>query len=155
MLVDVLAHPRIHKENVYTMCSVTHMVVSMAVELAGYEGQGTGLQGKGGVELSKDRRDPKQHAATVIRPGHTFVQRLIKLLLVFQSKEQWIRLSSITRSDLCWWSSFMEGWNGISLMFNGAPLSTPLVSDASGSWGYGAFWGTRWFQWKWQGLSRD
>ena len=80
-----------------------------------------------------------QHAATVIRPGRTFVHRLIELLSAFQNRDHWIRLNDVTRSDLCWWVCFMEGWNGISLMPDRSPLSTPLVSDASGSWGCGAF----------------
>ena len=83
--------------------------------------------------------DHLQHAAAVIRPGRTFVRRLIELLSAFQNKEHWIRLSDVTRSDLCWWGHFMVGWNGIALMPSGAPLATPLMSDASGSWGYGAY----------------
>jgi hypothetical protein len=96
-----------------------------------------------------------QHAATVIRPGRTFVRRLIELLSAFQNREHWIRLNEVTRSDLCWWGCFMEGWNGISLMPGRIPLSTPLVSDASGSWGCGAFWGTKWLQWQWDGPSKE
>ena len=56
-----------------------------------------------------------QHAATVIRPGHTFVRRLIELLSAFKNRDHWIRLNDTTRSDLCWWACFMEVWNGISL----------------------------------------
>ena len=96
-----------------------------------------------------------QHAATVIRPGRTFVRRLIELLSAFKNRDHWIRLNDTTRSDLCWWACFMEVWNGISLMPGRAPLSIPLVSDASGSWGCGAFWGTKWFQWQWDGPSKE
>ena len=49
---------------------------------------------------------------------------------------------------MAWWGHFMEGWNGISLMSGVAPLSTLLVSDASRSWGCGAYWGSRWLQWQ-------
>ena len=38
-----------------------------------------------------------QHAATVIRPGRTFVRRLIELLSAFQNREHWIRLNDTTR----------------------------------------------------------
>ena len=88
-----------------------------------------------------------QHAATVVRPGRTFVRKMIELLSVFHNREHWIRLNEGIRSDLAWWGHFMESWNGISLMPGLTPLATPLVSDASGSWGCGAYWGTRWFQW--------
>jgi len=92
-----------------------------------------------------------QHAATVIRPGRTFVRRLIELVGVFQQGNHWIRINASTRSDILWWSMFMEGWNGVSMMPSALPETVPLVSDASGSWGCGAHWGPRWFQWKWEG----
>jgi hypothetical protein len=99
-----------------------------------------------------------QHAAMVVRPGRTFVQRLTELLSAFRSREHWIRLGCTVLSDLQWWSCFMEGWNGVTLIPSTRPQQTPLVSDASGSWGCGAFWGPHWFQWRtphtgqlWQG----
>ena len=76
-----------------------------------------------------------QHAATVMRPGRTFVRRLIKLLSVARSRDQWVRLNASTRSDLTWWEVFLEGWNGVSVM---PRFSMPVVtveSDASGCWG--------------------
>ena len=57
-----------------------------------------------------------QHAATVVRPGRTFVRRLIELLSVAKSKGSWVRLNTSTRSDLAWWVTFMEGWNGVTMM---------------------------------------
>ena len=45
----------------------------------------------------------------------------------------------------------MDGWNGVSMMPSAMPETVPLVSDASGSWGCGAHWGSRWFQWKCEG----
>ena len=51
-----------------------------------------------------------QHAATVVRPGRTFVRRLIELLSTVQTRDRWIRLNASTRSDLMWWLLFMEGW---------------------------------------------
>ena len=73
-----------------------------------------------------------QHAATVIRPGLTFVRRLIELLAVFEKREHWVRLNDSMRS---WWLTYMVGWNGISVLpIAGAP-SVPLVTDASSTWG--------------------
>lgn len=96
-----------------------------------------------------------QHAAIVVRPGRTFVRRLLELLGAFRNRDHWIRLGCAVRSDLQWWSCFMEGWNGVSLISRMAPQRIPLVSDASGSWGCGAFWGPHWFQWQWEGRASD
>ena len=45
----------------------------------------------------------------------------------------------------------MEGWNGISIMPGSPPVELPHESDASGQWGCGACWESKWFQWKWEG----
>ena len=79
-----------------------------------------------------------QHAATVIRPGQTFVHRLIELVGSFGPRDHWVRLSESSRSNLVWWLTFMECWNGISLMPSGLQVPVPVVSDASGTWGCGA-----------------
>ena len=79
-----------------------------------------------------------QHAATVVRPGRTFVRRLIEVLSTVQSPERWIRLNASTRSDITWWHLFMEGWNGTSMLPNASAQVVSLLSDASGSWGCGA-----------------
>ena len=96
-----------------------------------------------------------QHAAIVVRPGRTFVRRLIELVSAFQKGTHCIRINESTRSDIIWWQVFMESWNGISLMPNATPGTMPLVSDASGSWGCGAHWGPQWFQWRWEGPAAD
>ena len=49
-----------------------------------------------------------QHAATVVRPGWTFVWRLIKLLATVQNPKRWVHLNASTRSDLRWLLQFME-----------------------------------------------
>ena len=92
-----------------------------------------------------------QHAATVVRPGRTFVRRLIELLSVVQSRDRWVRINGTVRSDLIWWDSFMAEWNGVAVIPRVMSLQTPLISDASGNWGCGALWATHWFQWKWEG----
>jgi hypothetical protein len=75
------------------------------------------------------------HLATVVRPGRTFVRRLIELLAGFQSRKHCVWLNSSVRSDLRWWSCFLADWKGASLMPRVGPDQTPLVSDTSGSWG--------------------
>ena len=53
-----------------------------------------------------------------------------------------IRLNRAFRSDLMWWRTFVEDWNGI--LFLPPPTHLPqlqMASDASGSWGCGAWHG--------------
>ena len=92
-----------------------------------------------------------QHAATVVRPGRTFVRRLIELLSTVQTRDRWIRLNASTRSDLMWWLLFTEGWNGVSMMPKPVMPVIHLETDASGTWGCGARWGAWWLQWEWVG----
>ena len=90
------------------------------------------------------------HAATVVRPGRTFMRHLINTMKVPLRPEHRVRLSSQCRADISWWASFLEVWNGSS--FFGPPTSIlSVISDASGSWGCGAFVSTTndWFQFKW------
>ena len=62
-----------------------------------------------------------------------------------------VRLNARFRSDLKWWSCFLPVWNGKELMSSVTRSGPPVVitSDASGSWGCGAFTSTgEWFQLK-------
>ena len=93
-----------------------------------------------------------QHACRVVRPGRTFLRRMIDLSTVAKELHHHIRLNAAFRSDLQWWALFLEGWNGVSLLASvvaHAP-SVTLTTDASGSWGCGAFISTgQWFQFPW------
>lgn len=61
-----------------------------------------------------------------------------------------IRLNSGFRSDLAWWQSFINRWNGISFLPTPSQLPTlEMASDASGSWGCGAWHIDKWFQIQW------
>ena len=82
-----------------------------------------------------------QHAATVVRLGRTTIQRLFDLSKTVNRPDHHIRLSVGARSDLEWWHKFLAGWNGILMMTAASrDVSTVMVtSDASGSWGCGAF----------------
>ena len=52
-----------------------------------------------------------------------------------------------------WWATFLESWNGVSLLAAGGHLvpDQVVVSDASGAWGCGAYWAHEWFQLEWAG----
>ena len=93
------------------------------------------------------------HACKVVRSGRSFLRRMIDLLHSVHraphSKTP-IRINAGFRSDLAWWREFASRWNGVS--FLPAPSSLPaveLTTDASGSWGCGAWCGQQWFQLPW------
>ena len=92
-----------------------------------------------------------QHAATVVKSGRTFVRRLFELSIRVKKLDHHLKLNAWARSDIEWWAQFVEEWNVISLlsMLGALVPTTTLTSDASGSWGCGAFWEEKWFQLAW------
>ena len=93
-----------------------------------------------------------QQACKVVRAGRTFLRRMIDLSSVVSELHHRICLNGAFRSDLQWWDTFMEGWNGLSLfgsIIPGPPVAV-VTSDASGHWGCGAFTSSGdWFQFQW------
>ena len=92
-------------------------------------------------------------ASIVVRSGRTFIRRLIDLLKssYHRPSHSFVRLNVEARSDILWWHTFIEHWNGLSMMQQ-ARKGNPdiiLTSDASGSWGCGAFSDAGWFQQCW------
>ena len=83
-----------------------------------------------------------QHAATVVRPGRTFLRRMIDLAARFSRLDHHIPLNAQFQSDLQWWSPFLPDWNGSGFF----QPKTPTAEDASGSWGCRAFHSSLWFQ---------
>ena len=79
----------------------------------------------------------QNHAAKSIRPGRTFLSRLIDLSCLAKELHYHIHLNVSARVDIAWWCTFCSEWNGVSLLTPPAP-SISLFSDASGSWGLGA-----------------
>ena len=75
------------------------------------------------------------HACAVIPPGRTFMRRLITTSCRAKNLSHWIRLDAEFRSDLAWWLSFLDTWNGHSMMEIHAPSWNPNIefsSDTSG-----------------------
>ena len=91
------------------------------------------------------------HASTAVRQGRSFLRRLINLSTIVNNLEGHVRLNISARSDIMWWRIFIERWNGTSMLYNyqKANPQVHVFSDASGSWGCGAFVGNSWFQFKW------
>ncbi len=90
------------------------------------------------------------HAATVVRPGRIFLRNLFSLLSKVSKPTHFTRLNLETRADLAWWQCLLQHWNGISF-FPPAIPTTHIYSDASGSFGCGAFYPEHcsWFQLAW------
>ena len=92
-----------------------------------------------------------QHASTVVRPGRVFLRRMIDLSKRQMHLDAPMRLNNDFRADLRWWATFAEGWNGVSIMsaLCRRPVNAWLTSDASGSWGCGAYFRRCWFSFSW------
>ena len=92
-------------------------------------------------------------ACKVVMSGRSFLRRMIDLLHSMPDSSRSnhpIRLNREFRSDLAWWRSFFSGWSGKSFLPQAQRLlAVDMASDASGSWGCGAWYGTHWFQVQW------
>ena len=92
-----------------------------------------------------------QHACRVVKPGRSFLRRMIDLSTTACELHHHIRLNSGFRSDLEWWARFLAEWNGVRMMatLRRGPPTSVVTSDASG-WGAGAFSSAgKWFQHEW------
>ena len=99
-----------------------------------------------------------QHATRVVKPGRSFLRRMIDLAQVAKELHHHIRLSASFRSDLEWWAMFLSDWNGVSMMASLGRVSpeVTITSDASGKTGCGAFSLLgKWFQGLWHGVWQD
>ena len=93
-----------------------------------------------------------QHATKVVEPGRTFVTRMYAAAAKVKKLSHRTRLTTEFRSDLYWWHLFVTSWNGISFLhnaFNEAPFDHQIRTDASGTWGCGAWFENQWFQFPW------
>lgn len=97
------------------------------------------------------------HACKVVRSGRSFLRRMIDLLHAIHhppNSKTPIRLNAGFRADLAWWQEFLVKWNGVSFLHPPSRLPTiELTTDASGSWGCGAWHGSDWFQVRWDDRS--
>ncbi len=98
-------------------------------------------------------------ASIVVRPGRTFIRRLIDLLKATRNRPArgLIRINREARSDILWWHSFIQHWNGLSMMRPSRRRDPDVVltSDASGSWGCGAYSQAAWFQYQWSAATTE
>ena len=66
---------------------------------------------------------------------------MIETSCVVDRPDFWARLDEGFRSDLCWWISFLELWNGKVL----------ISTDTSGNWRSGVVRDKNWIQRAWDG----
>ncbi len=92
-----------------------------------------------------------QHASKAVRQGRSFLRRLINLSMTAKQLDRMLRLNRSARSDIQWWRAFADQWNGTSMLtqFDKTHPQVFVTSDASGSWGCGAYEGPNWLQYQW------
>ena len=80
------------------------------------------------------------HACIVVKPGRSFLCRLIQLSTQVHLLNHFVRLNTNARADLGWWNAFLSDWNGRSFLSLLGQQKPDIVvqSDASGNWGCGA-----------------
>ena len=101
-----------------------------------------------GTRRTCSKQELQSHACKVVRPGRTFLRRMIDLVTTVRSlapKSATIRLNNEFRADVGRIPITMERL----LLLPTPPPRLALTSDASGSWGCGAWHGTAWFQIRW------
>ena len=93
------------------------------------------------------------HASRVVAPGKTFMRQLFELLAGVRQAHHHIRLNAAFRSDLLWWATFLDTWNGVAMMqsYSRSQPAHQVWTDASGHFGCGAVCPTSgaWLQLPW------
>lgn len=87
-------------------------------------------------------------ACRCIRPGRSFVSRLIKLSTTVEKLHYHVKITDECRADLAMWSDFLRQWNGVSFFLdshitNSADLH--LFTDATLD-SFGGIYQNQWFQ---------
>ena len=91
-------------------------------------------------------------ATKVVPAGRLFLHHLIHLSTSVRWLHHHIHLNPEARADVQFWNSFLPSWNGISIFI--VPEwkdaeSFQLYTDASGSFGFGAYLDGAWFRGDW------
>ena len=92
-------------------------------------------------------------ASRAIIAGRTFLRRMYDLMRANEAhKPVVLRLPDPALQDFAWWSKALQYWNGKSFFHHKDWTPAPdfhLQTDASGAWGYGAYFQGRWTQGTW------
>ena len=63
-------------------------------------------------------------ACKAVSPGKTFVRCMFELLAVVKKSHHHVQLNVAFRSDLLWWDTFLQDWNGVPLLRQDAGRTT-------------------------------
>ena len=89
-------------------------------------------------------------ASKVVKPGRTFLRRLIDLSTTVSSLDHFIYLNLEARADISWWAHFLPDWHGVEII-HPTPITAVelrLFTDAS-NLGLGCMFGPRWVSAAW------
>ena len=89
-----------------------------------------------------------QSATKVIPPGKAFLRRISDHLRGGRCPWHHIRLNRGFKAHLQWWQFLIHKWNGV-IFLQPHRQTVSITSDASGSWGCGAYSSPWWFQLPW------
>ena len=92
------------------------------------------------------------YASRIILPGRSFVSYLLSLAHSIKELHHHVKLNKDCQSDINMWKYFLGYWNGISFFYDSYLTDASdieLFTDASGSYGYGAFYQGKWFSVPW------
>ena len=88
----------------------------------------------------------------VIPAGRIFLRRLLDLGCKLKRMHHHRRLTTGTCLDLDWWLAFLPIWSRASYILESNWSTSPsmaLYTDASGTFGWGAYWAGHWIQAHW------
>ena len=91
-------------------------------------------------------------ACKVVPSGRAFLRRMINLTIGVRQPSHHIRLNKHAKADLSAWLLFLQQFNGKSFFLGDEWVTNSalhLYTDASGSIGYGAVFGKKWFHGVW------
>ena len=97
------------------------------------------------------------NAAAVVNPEWVFLRRFINLSKIPKGLHHFVRLTKEAQSDIQWWRTFVDRWNGVGLLSALGRVQPDVCerSDASGLWGCGAVWRHTWLQLQWSEAAID
>lgn len=91
-------------------------------------------------------------ASRIILPGRSFVSYLINLSTTAKDLHDFVHLNKECRTDLTFWLTFLQQWNGVNMFYNQHLIDSPeldLYTDASATLGFGGYYHGKWFSSSW------
>ncbi len=79
---------------------------------------------------------------------------LIELSTKTRQLDYYVRINKEAKADIEWWHCFLSEWNSTAMMWPGPrhPADIVVTSDATGTWGCGAYCGKEWFMAPWTAM---